>query len=382
MTVDDMETLLAMSQRKKQNVDVRAMSNVEQDRIGKIGPWNLWMPTTRENSCEIAGYDPETMKPSTTWCTARTSGSNLFYNYATQPDVILFYLINDDAQNANDRLSVGFVNSKPYLKGEDGGLSVNGNNDGLTEKSLRQILGSSYEPNMIKLSTAAKNLKGQHPAAKKIDEAAQSLQAFQSMLKGLSQEEARDLKKQIAQNKNLSDEVALQLAQDENSSVRMVVSRNFNTKANVLAHLAHDEEPDIKRQVAQHRYTPQNVLTQLAQDEDFYVRGGVATNSKASSELLTLLALDDVYYVRARVAENANIALDVLSQLTKDQNVSVRECVAMNPKTPAEILEFYHKTNILTLENALQDIKTHQCLYCSCFCKIHNLLLEIVQKKN
>ena len=337
MTVDDMETLLAMSQRKKQNVDVRATSNVEQDRIGKIGPWNLWMPTTRENSCEIAGYDPATMEPHTTWCTARTSGSNLFYNYVSKPNVILFYIIRENAQNANDRLSIGFVNKKPYLAGENGGLTVNGENNGLTEENLRQILGSSYESIMSKLSSVASSMSGQHPAAKKIDEAAQSFQAFQSMMNGLSKEEADDLKMYIV-NKNLSDEVATQLAQDKNSFIRLSIARNYNTSTSVLAQLAQDAEFQIRANVAKHSNTSPIILARLAQDKETTVRAYTALNVMASLELLTLLAQDEDASVRECVAKNLNTSTELLVRLARDKNTLVRENVANHPNTSADTL--------------------------------------------
>lgn len=338
MTVDDMETLLAMSQRKKQNVDVRATSNVEQDRIGKIGPWNLWMPTTRENSCEIAGYDPATMEPHTTWCTARTSGSNLFYNYVSKPNVILFYIIRENAQNANDRLSIGFVNKKPYLAGENGGLTVNGENNGLTEENLRQILGSSYESIMSKLSSVASSMSGQHPAAKKIDEAAQSFQAFQSMMNGLSKEEADDLKMYIAKNKNISGEVALQLSRDKNINIRMEIAINLNIPYDVLEQLAQDERDYVRTITAQNINTPADVLSQLAQDKNANVRINVAKNINTPADTLFQLAKDRDSEVRKRVVKNPNISANTLILLAKDRNSDIRSSVALQPNTPAEIL--------------------------------------------
>ena len=128
MTVDEMETIFGLHQRKKQRFDVQKEDrSFEGDKVGKVGTWNLWMPTTRENSCKIAGYDPITLQPKTTWCTARTSGSNLFYNYigGSGQDITLFYVIKDNPKSDDDWLSVGFVNGKPVLKGHYGGLSVN-----------------------------------------------------------------------------------------------------------------------------------------------------------------------------------------------------------------------------------------------------------------
>lgn len=69
LTADDMEVILGLSQRGKQRFEVSEDVDVSQDFVGKFGVWNLWMPTTRENSVIIAGRDPTTYKPCTTWCT-------------------------------------------------------------------------------------------------------------------------------------------------------------------------------------------------------------------------------------------------------------------------------------------------------------------------
>ena len=82
LTADEINTVIGLSQRKKQRFDVKDESVIkDEEHIGKAGPWNVWLPHTRESSCQIAGYDPVTRKEKTDWCTARTSGSNLFYNY-------------------------------------------------------------------------------------------------------------------------------------------------------------------------------------------------------------------------------------------------------------------------------------------------------------
>lgn len=143
MTVDEMELILGLSERKKESFKTEVSEEeMESDRVGKVGPWNLWMPTTKERSCKIAGYDPVTRRPKTTWCTARMAGSNLFYNYIGRPgtNMTLFYVIKDNPADDKDWLSVGFINGEPVLEGEYGGISVDRANAGLTERSLRAAL--------------------------------------------------------------------------------------------------------------------------------------------------------------------------------------------------------------------------------------------------
>ncbi len=339
MTSDDMETLLAMSQRKKQNVDVSQVSNVEQDRIGKIGPWNLWMPTTRENSCQIAGYDPVTMKHYTTWCTARTSGSNLFYNYVGKEGVILFYLIKDNATKPTDRLSVGFVNGKPLLKGQNGGLSVDGHNNGLTEKNLRSLLGGHYDQIMATLQDVADKNKGNHPAQKKFVEAAQSITALKSMLKGLTQEEIDDLLELIAEQKILSSEVALYLCQIGDLTIRQLVAKNPNNTVEVLMQLARDDDSHIRSRMALNLNTPTEVLMHLSYDQDSYVVASVAQNPNTPAEVLAQIANHKYPYVRAKVAQHPNTPIDTLIQLAQDKDEVTRMDASEHPKMPTSILQ-------------------------------------------
>ena len=141
LTVDEMVTLKGLAEREKQTVEVDQAVDIEGDRVGKVGPWNLWIPTTMEKSCKIAGYDPVTRVPKTTWCTARTAGSNLFYHYvgSQDADIVLFYVIRDDPAADEDWLSVGYQNGKPVLQGARGGLSVKRDNSGLTAQALQKI---------------------------------------------------------------------------------------------------------------------------------------------------------------------------------------------------------------------------------------------------
>jgi len=196
ISVDQMEDIANSAAKPKKKVEglgnSKSYSLPEEDRIGKVGEWNLWLPTSRENSCKIAGYDPVTMQPYTTWCTARTSGSNLFYNYmgGSSGRCILFYVIKDNPQADQDWLSVGFLNGKPYLIGQSGGLSVDRANVGLTQESLRSILGGSYDQIITTLQQKSDSLGGASPVFSRIEAAAKDPKLFSSLISGNTAEEA------------------------------------------------------------------------------------------------------------------------------------------------------------------------------------------------
>lgn len=341
MTVDEMEEILGLSERKKERFKTEVSEDdVESDRIGKVGPWNLWMPTTRERSCEIAGYDPVTRKPKTTWCTARMSDSNLFYNYVGDigTDMTLFYIIRDNPKQDQDWLSVGFENGKPKLNAKYGGISVNRANAGLSPQKLMDALGSDYDEIMRVLNEKNKRLEGKHPARQKIKDAAQSVAALEYLTKGLSKEEASELKKNIFGEKDIASDVLAKLASDANDEIRSQVARNKNTPAEVLLLLTGDKSDDVRVATVFNKNVTSEVLGKLADDKVSDVRSAIARNKNTSTEVLLRLASDESKYVRAAVAENKLTETEILLQLANDEDWLVRSSVATNSESPLSIL--------------------------------------------
>ncbi len=114
MSSDEMSQIMTLSDLKKSKNTV-AEEDPASIFVKKIGPWNIWIPQTKSDSIRIAGFDPVTMKSHVTWCTARTSGSNLFYSY-NGIDKYLIYIIKDnprphpDPTGIWDYISIGVKN--------------------------------------------------------------------------------------------------------------------------------------------------------------------------------------------------------------------------------------------------------------------------------
>jgi hypothetical protein len=298
------------------------------------------------------------MEPKTTWCTARTAGSNLFYNYVGKPgkDVTLFYIIRDNPKKDRDWLSVGFVNGKPTLDGQRGGLSVDRANKGLTPDSLKNILGADYNEIMHRLKEKNEALGGQHPAREKVRDAAKSVEALKYLTVGLSAEESRQLKAMVTDEPELSPDVLRVLAGDEDKSIRLDVYKNPKTPADVLLVLANDELsrhndaldsatsadrlrklasdelPSVRRLVADNHSTPADVLQMLAGDENESIRAYVAMNPKTPADTLRALAGDEHSHVRRLVASNRSTPADVVQMLAKDEDMAVSSSTKRNLK--------------------------------------------------
>jgi hypothetical protein len=162
-SVDDLNSAidslgLSNREKRKQILDTGA------EFLGKFGDWVLYLPLTEEGSCELGR--------STTWCTAYTDPQkqNLFYDYILSEKIIFYYIIkkgSDPIKNPESKLSVGFLSGNPILKGQNGGLSVDADNNGLDEDILKEILGDQYRPIMDKMEEKTNELGGKHPEVEK-----------------------------------------------------------------------------------------------------------------------------------------------------------------------------------------------------------------------
>lgn len=295
LTVDEMVKLKSLAERKKPRIKIGKIADLEGDRVGKVGPWNLWMPTTRERSCEIAQYDPVTLEPKTSWCTTRMTRSNLFYSYIGSPgeDIILFYIIKDNPKGKEDWISLGFVDGEPALESDAGGLSLDRDGGGMSPKRFKSILGPYYDEILDLLSNVVKDLGGIHPARQKLKDAAQDPEVLKYLTRGLSRDEASEMKAMVLREPSVSPEI-------------------------LAAHLNDDNEK-IQRAVAENPNTPQAALKRFSRSEDWLVRLSVAKNSSTPTEILVHLEeYDDMNWVRGAARsnlENRNLAESSLRKL-------------------------------------------------------------------
>jgi len=350
LTSDEMEVLKGLATREKQHFKINVSEEeLESDRVGKVGSWNLWMPTTRERSCKIAQYDPVTLKPKTTWCTARMAGSNLFYHYVGQPgsETMLFYIIKDNPAGDEDWLSVGFVSGKPKLSDEDGddnNISVDRANVGLTPERLKSILGQDYSQIMIALTKKDKSLGGVHPARKKIVDAAKSVEALRALIVGLSKDDANDLIYNVLEEPEISAEVLTILARSKNNNIANLALKNPQMPLAVLTLYVNDTDSVIRSAVARNINTPTPILKDLARDIDPKVRRAVADNINTPTPILKDLARDIDPKVRIACIMTSNVSkrvdeVDILMILATDPDQKVRSAVMHTGGATDEVLE-------------------------------------------
>lgn len=163
------------------------------DVLDRVGEWKILFPRTMHGSMMC---DP---KDETTWCTVRKSGGNLFLNYVAKPDsnVSLYYIVSQDPQrrldNAASWFSFGYEDGVLDLDGEMGGISVDGENNGLTWQILDERLDSDEltQIEMI-LNSHAGKLGTMHPAKQDMIAATQSIVMFRAATDTLTKQERLD----------------------------------------------------------------------------------------------------------------------------------------------------------------------------------------------
>ena len=343
-SVNDLRRLLMNTQEaddldSKDDNDLQDSKHVQD--LGKVGKWSILMPITQKGSiaCDISTKD-------TTWCTTKSKGQNLFYSYVGRKDedIILFYVMdysrtpNLTGKDADARLSIGFLNGQPVLKGQSGGLSVNAENNGVTEAGLRAYLGSDYDRIMSILQDKANEVGTDHPAKLMFKKAAQNPRLLKKLVKDYKPEEKLDFYNQVLEQEDVSPGVLLFLSKDGDERLRRPVAENPNTPPEILLALSRDENKYVRRAVARNPNTSPEILLVLSKDETVNTRSIVAENPNTPPEALLVLAGDRYEDVKENVAHNPNTPIQALLILSKDRNHYTRMNVAENPSTPPEVL--------------------------------------------
>ena len=344
-SVTDLRRLLMDTQEADDldSKDDNALQDSNQvQTLGKVGKWSILMPITQKGSiaCDISTKD-------TTWCTTKSKGQNLFYSYVGRKDedIILFYVMdysrtpNLTGKDADARLSIGFLNGQPVLKGQSGGLSVNAENNGVTEAGLRAYLGSDYDRIMSILQDKANEVGTDHPAKLMFKKAAQNPRLLKKLVKDYKPEEKLDFYNQVLEQEDISPGVLLFLSRDESIEIRQIVAKNPSTPPEALLVLSKDEAIIIRRIVAENPNTPIQVLLDLSKDKVVGVRSSVAKNPNTPTEVLLVLSKNkDRRTIRKSLAKNPSTPPEALLILSKDADWRIRSWVAGNPSTPPEVL--------------------------------------------
>ena len=327
---------LGASKRTQKRAEKQRLTAEETTILGTFGDWIVAMPHTVESSCQLG--------KGTTWCTAATQSQNLFLSYVGRgyEDIILYYIMKKGANPRIDpaaKLSVGFVNGEPVLDGEEGGITVDAANNGITKEALTRILGDQFGPIMSAMKENASSVSGKHPAKKQLEKIAKSKDpsVIDKYTQGMEEDEKLDFIELII-DKEPSSQVWIKLSEDEVVDIRKTVANNPSTPPEALVKLSGDEEYLVREEVAANPSTPPEVLVKLSEEENAGARGAVAYNPSTPPEVLVKLSGDKSPSVRRRVANNRSTPPEALAKLSGDEIYDILIKVSKNRKTPPEAL--------------------------------------------
>ena len=327
---------LGASKRTQKRAEKQRLTAEETTILGTFGDWIVAMPHTVESSCQLG--------KGTTWCTAATQSQNLFLSYVGRgyEDIILYYIMKKGANPRKDptaKLSVGFVNGEPVLDGEEGGITVDAANNGITKEALTRILGDQFGPIMSAMKENASSVSGKHPAKKQLEKIAKSKDpsVIDKYTQGMEEDEKLDFIELII-DKEPSSQVWIKLSEDEVVDIRKTVANNPSTPPEALVKLSGDEEYLVREEVAANPSTPPEVLVKLSEEENAGARGAVAYNPSTPPEVLVKLSGDKSPSVRRRVVKNRSTPPEALAKLSGDEIYDILIKVSKNRKTPPEAL--------------------------------------------
>ena len=238
-------------------------------------------------------------------------------------------------------MSLGFIDGKPVLNGENGGVSVNAQNDGITERDLRKILGEeeyNHILNLLKIHN--ESIKGKHPSKEEMKNLALDYDGFVKKLNsfGDNEEFKKDFISIIARQENRNEKILELLSKNEEWPIREFVAKKLGIPVSILERLSNDKIESVRATVAENLSTPVSILEKLSNDKDYSVLGSVAENRNTPEYILEKLSNDINNTVRMSVAQNANTPIHILEKLSNDKESTVRMYVAKNTSTPVSIL--------------------------------------------
>lgn len=341
--------------------------------VGKAGPWTVILPKTIRGSVSC---DARTSKD-TTWCTTKRSGQNLFYHYVGQGAVnmMLFYIMDysrkpdnpiEDRQfpfeaNNDSRISLGVVNSKPRMEGNDGGLSVDASNTGYEQDDLEDVLGSYYDQVMSLIESSVQKHGGVSPALKTVQRAATNLDLLLKITKDYDEDARSVFVVKTFEQDNVSTDILNYFSNDQDEWIQRAIARNKKTPPETLSKMieADRDLTMIGDEIASNPSTPGLLLASLYKKmKDRKNAGGgyretmtrsaiqkrLARNPSTPEETLFDIFNDSKkammgYSVQAELAQNPSLPLDLIKELGDGESVLARSYIAVNPLTPADLLE-------------------------------------------
>jgi hypothetical protein len=333
MSASDIEELIkdlkSLKSSKGRTVDASRASSPEDDVIARIAGWKISIPSSRENSCALGFENPKL-------CTTRTIGNNLWARYIH--DSILFTFTREglSGEEAHEQMFIWtFGDDCAPRYGEEGGYgaeTVDGSNNNIQERDIRERLGSHFDEIKSFLTEKCEELGGKHPAYSKVEAATQTERGLKDLTDGVKGNDLSDMLSSVAKLQ-LSDEVERIILNHPSDAVRSALAASRFASITSLRQLAKDPKKFVSDAAKKNPNFPIDDLMRAAQESDDPSAWENLIRSTQDLKILeTIVNLRDEKYERARaaVAYRTGLPDHLIDKLKEDPNVRVREALAGN----------------------------------------------------
>lgn len=325
-----LESLGESNQEKKTRVVEKETSYIFSDNEHIVV-----MPHTTESSVHWGRE--------TTWCTAATQSANLFFSYVGKKDsdIILYYVIKkkgNPKENPQDKLSIATKSGKIILRGDNGGLSVDASNNGLTHKSLKEILGQKKDIILNKIVDHSKQVGEKHPAKEHMKALSNNWKKIEKHIKEMDKFQKDDFLRNA-------------IEYTENSTVLHNISFfEEDPYDEEMGGHPFDRPNHILNRVLNNEHTKEETIIKILSsakkrrdagfNHEIDILYGIKNKNFSTTEAIKLvLSKETDVYTRSKIAEAFELPEDVFSKLVKENNKDVLVGMSKNKNTSKNIVE-------------------------------------------
>jgi len=286
------------------------------------------MPHTTDSACYYG--------KGTTWCTAATTGANLFLSYVgSNRGIILYHILKMGGDSRVDpyaKINLATVKGEPHFSTQMGGLSVDAKNNGLTRQKFDIALGDEADEILAAIVDHAAAV-GEHPAKKEVDASVESLAAWKKATAKLGKDEFSYYMYSTISQRPAAKEVLLDILNDPRTKSydKKAVYSNENFDDDMLLQ-ALDGATDFYKQedssLAFGAVTKKNVTP------DFLFSALKIIKTKKNGR-----SYDDMIYQNPAFSGDQLVEYYNNPQPSGVSPTKMAECIGRNPNLPVQLFE-------------------------------------------
>ena len=286
------------------------------------------MPHTTDSACYYG--------KGTTWCTAATTGANLFLSYVgSNRGIILYHILKMGGDSRVDpyaKINLATLKGEPHFSAQSGGLSVDAKNNGLTRQKFDEALGEEADDILAAIVQHAATV-GDHPAKKEVDASVQSLAAWKKATAKLGPDEFSHYMYSTLKDRAAAKEVLLDILNDPRTRPydKKVVYSNENFDDDMLLQAlegAKDLYQPEDSSLAYGAVNKKNTTT------DFLNKASKIFSTKKNGKAFMEMIYQNPAFPGDQLVEFYNNPESVGTSPAK-----IAELIARNPNLPVELFE-------------------------------------------